>query len=189
LKELLKQSSNQPTKLNPDELLKVQMSLNKGIKYRAEYNHKTYNTLPKNKGLNFKSSSNKIKNIKIDVPKVVGQTTAQRPFEERVPVSNGISTVVEEISTSKATQVSTQAKKQPTASSGGSGGGGGSGTSSSGSLSAKMLSLTALMNNEKDPKKKYQLLAQLIEVTSQRNLALSREKEAEQKRLSKIKIR
>jgi hypothetical protein len=189
LKELLKQSSNQPTKLNPNELLKVQKSLENGINKRAEYNHKTYNTPAKNKGLNFKGSSNKnLKNI--DVPKVVGQTTAQRPFEERVPVSNGIFTVADEFSTSKATQVSTQAKKQPMASSGPSASsGGGSGSGGSGSLSSKMLSLTALMNAEKDPVKKYQLLAQLIAVRIQRDQALSRENEAEKKRLSKIKIK
>lgn len=122
LKELLKQSSNQPTKLNPDELLKVQKSLKNGVNRRAEYNHKTYNTPVKNKGLNFKSSSNKIKDIKIDVPKGVGQTPAQRKLEELFPTSNGISTVVDEIPTSKATQVATQAKKQPIASSSGSAG-------------------------------------------------------------------
>lgn len=189
LKELLKQSSNQPTKLNPDQILKIQESLNKGIKYRAEYNEKTFNKVPnfKSKSLNLKGSINKIKDIKIDVPKVVGQTTALNKLEELFPVSNGIKNVVDSVSASTHSNPSNQAKKQPTASSAGSGGG--SGTSSSGSLSAKMLSLTALMNNEKDPKKKYQLLAQLIEVTSQRNLALSREKEAEQKRLSKIKIK
>lgn len=187
LKELLKQSSNQPTKLNPDELLKVQESLIKGIKYRAEYNEKTFNKVPnfKSKALNLNGSLNKT--LKIDVPKVAVSNSTKSPLGEQVPVSNGIFTVIDELSTSKATQVSTQPKKQPTASSAPSGGGSGSG--SSGSLSAKMLSLTALMNNEKDPKKKYQLLAQLIEVTAQRNLALSREKEAEQKRLSKIKIK
>lgn len=191
LKELLKQSSNQPTKLNPDELLKVQASLQNGIKYRAEYNHKTYNKPAKNKGLNFKKSSNKIKNskIEIDVPRVAASNSTKAPFEERVPVSNGIPAVVDELLTSQATQVSTQAKKQPTASPGPSAGGGGSSYGGSGALSAKMLSLTALMNAEKDPVKRHQLLAQLIAVRVQRDLALSRENEAEKKRLSKIKIK
>lgn len=188
LKELLKQSSNQPTKLNPDQLLKVQTSLNNGIKYRAEYNEKTFNKVPnfKNRSLNLKGSSNKsIKNI--DVPKVVGQTTAQRPFEERVPVSQPSQKLIEKLQTFVATQSTGQAKKQPTASSSGSAGGSGSG--GSGSLSAKMLSLTALMNAEKDPVKRWALLAQLIAVKIQRDLALSRENEAEKKRLSKIKIK
>lgn len=188
LKELLKQSSNQPTKLNPDELLKVHQSLEIGIKKRADYNQKIYNTPSKNKGLNFKSSSNKIKDIKINVPKVAGQATAQRPFEESVPVTNGIFTVVDEISTSKAIQVSTQAKKQPVASSSGSAGGGSS-SGGSGSLSATMLSLTALMNSEKNPIKRYQIFSQLIAVRAQRDLALSREKEAEKKDIKKSKLK
>jgi len=190
LKELLKQSSNQPTKLNPDQLLKVQTSLQNGIKYRAEYNEKTFNKVQnfKNRSLNLKGS---IKNkTLVDVPKVAGQATAQRPFEERVPVSNGISTVLDKLQSFTATQVATQAKKQPTASFGPSAGGGGSsGSGGSGSLSAKMLSLTALMNAEKDPVKRWALLAQLIAVKIQRDLALSRESEAEKKRLSKIKIK
>lgn len=187
LRALLKQSSNQPTKLNPDELLKVHQSLENGINKRAEYNEKIYNAPAKNKGLNFKSSSNKsIKNI--DVPKVAGQTTAQRPFEERVPVSNGIFTIADELSTSKATQVSTQARKQPVASSSGSAGGGSS-SGGSGSLSATMLSLTALMNSEKNPIKRYQILSQLIAVRAQRDLALSRENEAEKKDIKKSKLK
>lgn len=185
-RELLKQSSNQPTKLNPDQLLKVQTSLSNGIKYRAEYNEKTFNKVPnfKNRSLNLKDS---IKNKPvIDVPKVVGQTTAQRPLGEQAPASQPSKTLTEKLQTFVATQTSTQAKKQPMASSGPSAGGGSSG---SGSLSAKMLSLAALMNAEKDPVRKYALLAQLIAVTAQRNLALSREKEAERKRLSRVKIR
>lgn len=192
LKELLKQSSNQPTKLNPEQLLKVQTSLNKGIKYRTEYNEKTFNKVPnfKSKSLNLKGSIKNKDLVEIDVPKVVDQTTAQRSFEERVPVSNGISTVLDKLQSFTATQVSTQAKKQPTASFGPSAGGGGSsGSGGSGSLSAKMLSLTALMNAEKDPVKRWALLAQLIAVKIQRDLALSRESEAEKKRLSKIKIK
>lgn len=188
LKELLKQSSNQPTKLNPDELLKVQKSLKNGVNRRAEYNHKTYNTPVKNKGLNFKSSSNKIKDIKIDVPKGVGQTPAQRKLEELFPTSNGISTVVDEIPTSKATQVATQAKKQPIASSSGSAGSSGGSIKGSGALNSRFHSLIAMMNNEKDPVKKAQLYAQLISVRIQRDQALSREEEAEKERLSKIKI-
>lgn len=184
LKELLKQSSNQPTKLNPDELLKVQKSLENGINKRAEYNHKTYNTPAKNNGLNFENSSNK--NIKIDVPKVGKLPTAQIPkIENLPPVSNGIKKAVTEAEASTHSNPSTQAKKQPMASSSPSGSGGSGG---SGSLTSKMLSLTALMNAEKDPKKRYQFLAQLMAVTAQRNLALSRENETEKNRLSKIKI-
>lgn len=187
-RELLKQSSNQPTKLNPDQLLKVQTSLQNGIKFRAEYNEKTFNKVPnfKNRSLNLKGS---IKNKVMDVPKVAGQATAQSPqIVEQVPASKPSKTLSDKLQTFTATQATTSQKKQPMASSGPSGGGS-SGSGGSGSLSAKMLSLAALMNAEKDPVKKYALLTQLIAVTAQRNLALSREKEAEKKRLSKIKIR
>ena len=187
-RELLKQSSNQPTKLNPDQLLKVQISLSNGIKYRAEYNEKTFNKVPnfKNRSLNLKGS---IKNkALVDVPKVGKLPTAQVPIGEQVPASQPSKTLLDKLQTFTATQTSTTSKKQPMASSGPSGGGSAS-SSGSGSLSAKMLSLAALMNAEKDPVRKYALLAQLIAVTAQRNLALSREKEAEKKRLSKIKIR
>ncbi|WKL16833.1 relaxase/mobilization nuclease domain-containing protein [Comamonas testosteroni] len=188
-RELLKQSSNQPTKLNPDQLLKVQTSLSNGIKYRAEYNEKTFNKVPnfKNRSLNLKGS---IKNkALVDVPKVAGQATAQSPqIVEQVPASKPSQTLTEKLQTFSATQATATQKKALTGSSGPSGGGSAS-SSGSGSLSAKMLSLAALMNAEKDPVRKYALLAQLIAVTAQRNLALSREKEAEKKRLSKIKIR
>ena len=55
---MLKQSSNQPTKLNPDEILKIDTSLQSGIKARASYNLKNYINPPsyKNKALNFKSN-------------------------------------------------------------------------------------------------------------------------------------
>lgn len=184
LRELLKKSSNQPTKLNSVQLLKLKKSLENGIKKRAEYNEKTFNKVPnfKKRSLNLKGS---IKNKTfVDVPKVVGQTTAQRTFEERFPVFNGIFTVVDELSTPKATQVSIQAEKPSTASSSPSAGGGSSSTS--GSLSAKMLSLTALMNAEKDPVKRYALLAQLIAIRIQRDLALFKEDEGKKKRLNKI---
>lgn len=187
-RELLKQSSNQPTKLNPDQLLKVQTSLNNGIKFRANYNEKTFNKAPnfKNRSLNLKSS---IKNKPvIDVPKVAASNSTSSPLGTQVPASKPLKSLTEKLQTFAATQTSTTSKKQPMTSSGPSGGGS-SGSSGSGSLSAKMLSLAALMNAEKDPVKKYALLAQLIAVTAQRNLALSREKEAEKKRLSKIKIR
>lgn len=187
-RELLKQSSNQPTKLNPDQLLKVQTSLNNGIKFRAEYNEKTFNKVPnfKNRSLNLKGS---IKNkALVDVPKVGKLPTAQVPIGEQVPASQPSKTLLDKLQTFTATQATATQKKALTGSSGPSGGGSAS-SSGSGSLSAKMLSLAALMNAEKDPVKKYALLAQLIAVTAQRNLALSREKEAEKKRLSKIKIR
>lgn len=187
-RELLKQSSNQPTKLNPDQLLKVQTSLSNGIKHRAEYNEKTFNKVPnfKNRSLNLKGS---IKNkALVDVPKVAGQATAQVPIGEQAPSSQPSKTLLDKLQTFTATQATATQKKALAGSSGPSGGGSSS-SSGSGSLSAKMLSLAALMNAEKDPVKKYALLAQLIAVTAQRNLALSREKEAEKKRLSKIKIR
>lgn len=187
-KELLKQSSNQPTKLNPDQLLKVQTSLSNGIKFRADYNEKTFNKVPnfKNKSLNFKGSTKNKSSM--DVPKVGKLPTAQIPIGEQVPASQPLKTASNEVPVSTLPSTSTPSKKQPTASSGGSVGGGGS-SGGSGSLSSKMLSLTALMNAEKDPAKRYQILAQLIEVRAQRDLTLSRENEAEKKRLSKIKIK
>lgn len=186
-RELLKQSSNQPTKLNPDQLLKVQTSLSNGIKYRAEYNEKIFNKVPnfKNRSLNLKGS---IKNKFMDVPKVAASNSTSSPLVEQVPASKPSKTLSDKLQAFTATQATTSQKKQPMASSGPSGDGS-SGSGGSGSLSAKMLSLTALMNAEKDPVKKYALLAQLIAVTAQRNLSLSREKEAERKRLSKVKIR
>jgi hypothetical protein len=45
-----------------------------------------------------------------------------------------------------------------------------------------MLSLAALMNAEKDPVRKYALLAQLIAVTAQRNLALSRKRRSRERK-------
>ncbi|QIL78565.1 hypothetical protein G7047_00490 [Diaphorobacter sp. HDW4A] len=188
-RELLKQSSNQPIKLNPDQLLKVQTSLSNGIKFRADYNEKTFNKVPnfKNKSLNFKGS---IKNKSIDVPKVGKLPTAQPPsLGEQVPAFKPSKTLSDKLQAFTATQASTTQKKQPGASSMASGSGGGSGSGSSGSLSAKMLSLKALMNSEKDPRKVWALLAQLIAVRAQRDLALSRENEAEKKRLGKIKIK
>ena len=189
-RELLKQSSNQPTQLNPDQLLKVQTSLSNGIKFRADYNEKTFNKVPnfKNKSLNLKGS---IKNKNsIDVPKVAGQATAQSPqLGEQVPASQPLKTASTEVPASTLPNPSTSSKKQPIASSAGSVVGGGGSSGGSGSLSSKMLSLTALMNAEKDPAKRYQILAQLIAVRAQRDLALSRESEAEKNRLSKIKIK
>ena len=185
LRALLKQSRNQPTKLNSDELSKSHQSLENGINKRAEYNQKVYNTPAKNKGLNFKSSSNKIKDIKIDVPKGVGQTPAQRKLEELFPASNGIKNVIDKLQDSTAIPTSNTQKKEPITASSPSP----NPSSSSGSLSAKMLSITALMNAEKDPTKRYQLLSQLISIRTQRDLALSRENETEKQRLSKIKIK
>lgn len=187
-RELLKQSSNQPTKLNPDQLLKVQTSLNDGIKFRADYNEKTFNKAPnfKTRSQNFKTSQA----IKTGVPKVVGQTTAQNPnLGEQVPASQPFRSSQNEVPASTATQASTPAKKQLTASSAPSGGVAGSSAKASGALNGRFYALSALLNSEKDPKKRAQIYAQLVAVRIQRDLALSREEEQEKEKINKSKLK
>lgn len=189
LRELLKQSSNQPTKLNPDEILKIQTSLNSGIKSREFYNQNTY-LKPisyKNRSLNFKGSLTKTAKTAIkDVPKVaVSHST--KPLEESapVPVAQPLKTAVGDVPASTHTNPSTSDKKAPAArSGGGSGGGGGGGVSS---LDSQISSLRARMINEKDLGKKAVLHYQLMALQVKKELQARQQHSDELKRINKIK--
>lgn len=182
LKELLKQSSNQPTKLNPDELLKVQTSLNSGIKARELYNKNTY-LKPisyKNRSLNLKAPLTKtVKTTIKDVPKVA-ISNSTKPFEEVAPVPV-LKTAVGELSISINANPSTQQKNSHTTRSGSSGGGGLS------SIDSQIASVKAKMNNEKDPGKRAALHAQLMALQVKKELQARQQHSDELKRINKIR--
>lgn len=188
LRELLKQSSNQPTKLNPDEILKTQISLNSGIKARELYNKNTY-LKPisyKNRSLNLKSQLTKTPKTSIKDVLRVAVSNSTKPFEEVPPVPvQPLKTAVGELSTSTHTNPSTSDKNSQSARSGGSGGGGSGGGLSS--IDSQIAAVKAKMNNEKDPGKRAALHAQLMALQVKKELQARQQHNDELKRINKIK--
>lgn len=186
-RDMLKQASNQPTKLNPDEILKIDKSLQNGIKARTSYNLKNYINPPnyKNKGLNFKGKTqrNDIENLMPKVP----MAQHKAPLGEQVPVSQPLKTSSVEFSSSTLPNPSTQEKKASTGSSGpslGSGGSSGSGTSS---IDAQISSVKAQMNSEKNPARRAQLHTQLLALQVKKEQMLLQQHNDRLKQLNNIK--
>lgn len=184
-RDMLKQSSEQPTKLNPDQLLKVVESMNKGMKARTKYNHNTF-LKPisyKNRSNNLKASLTKTpKNIKIDVPKVAASNSIKDSLKSDVPVSKPLLTGFESLRGSTHTNPSTTSNKAATARSGGYGSGGGGS-----SIDIQIASLRAKMNSEKDPIKRAVLHSQLLALQAKKEEQARQQHNEQLKRLNKIK--
>ncbi len=188
-RDMLKQSSNHPTKLNPDEILKIDKSLQSGIKARTNYNLKNYINPPnyKSRGLNFKG-----KTQRNDIKKsCLGAVSAQQkaPLGEQVPASQPSKTSSVEFSSSTLPIPSTNQKNSAAAHSGpslgsGSGGSSGSGTSS---IDAQIASVRAQMNSEKNPVKRAQLHTQLLALQVKKEQMLLQQHNDRLKQLNKIK--
>jgi len=182
-REMLKQASDQPTKLTLTELEQVKTSLNKGIQARTDYNNKTFNRPP----TNFKSKSLNLKGSKkMSVPKLPTKATAPPPKLEEfatVPASQTASnTVPASTHTNPPPSQKTQLNGSSGASSGGSGTAPSAGSSLAG-LTSQFNSIIAMLDNEKDPIKRGSLMAQLVSVRIQKEQALQA-KEKEEQRIS-----
>ena len=185
-RDMLKQSSNHPTKLNPDEILKIDKSLQNGIKARTNYNLKNYINPPsyKNRGLNFKSKTPAIKqNI---VPKVP-MAQHKAPLEGQGSSPQPLKSLSVEFSSSTHTNTPPHQKNSTAAHSGpslGSGGSSGSGTSS---IDAQITSDKAQMNSEKNPARRAQLHTQLLALQVKKDQMLLQQHNDRLKQLNKIK--
>ena len=185
LRQLLKQTSNQPDNLTPEKKEEIQKKLNNGIQARASYNNKTYlKTISyKNRSLNFKSKSLKnTKTNKIDMPQVANSNSI-KPFEEVPPVPASKTASVD-VPASTTTNPSTISTKAPTARSSGSGGGGGGGISS---LDSQISALIAQMNSEKNPGKRAAIHARLMALQVKKELQARQQHNDELKRINKIR--
>ena len=184
-RDMLKQSSNMPTKLNPDELLKVQKSLTNGIQARTKYNQNTFL-----KPVSYKNRSNNLnarlaktsKNIKIDMPKVAASHSIKDSLKSDVSDSKPLSTAFESLKGSTHTNPSTTSNKSPMARSGGSASGGGGS-----SIDIQIASLRAKMNSEKDPIKRAVLHSQLLALQAKKEEQARQQHNEQLKRLNKIK--
>lgn len=186
-RDMLKQSSNQPTKLNPDELLKIDKSLQIGIKARTSYNLKNYINLPsyKNRALNFKGKTPAIKqNIMPKVP----MAQHKAPFGEQVSDPQPSKTSSDGFSSSTHGNPPTKQEKANLGRSGvspsGSGGGSSGGTSS---IDSQIASVKAQMNNEKNPARRAQLHTQLLALQVKKEQMLLQQHNDRLKQLNKIK--
>ncbi|MDO9482337.1 MAG: hypothetical protein Q8Q84_27590 [Hydrogenophaga sp.] len=187
-RDMLKQSSNQPTKLNPDELLRIDKSLQNGIKARASYNLKNYINPPsyKNRGLNFKGKTPAIKqNI---VPKVP-MAQHKAPIGEQVSDPKPSKMSSDGFSSSTLGNPSTKQEKTNLGRSGGSPSGSGGGSSSGGtsSIDSQIASVKAQMNSEKNPAKRAQLHTQLLGLQVKKEQMLLQQHNDRLKQLKKIK--
>ncbi|WP_313570390.1 relaxase/mobilization nuclease domain-containing protein [Comamonas terrigena] len=187
-RDMLKQASNQPTKLNPDELLKIDKSLQNGIKARASYNLKNYINPPsyKSRALNFKG-----KTQRNDIKKsCLGAVSAQQkaPLGEQVSDPQPSKTSSVEFSSSTLPNPSTKQEKTNLGRSGpSSGSGGGSSGSSTSSIDAQISSVKAQMNSEKNPAKRAQLHTQLLALQVKKEQMLLQQHNDRLKQLNKIK--
>lgn len=189
-RDMLKQSSNQPTKLNPDELLKIDKSLQNGIKARTSYNFKNYINPPsyKNRALNFKGKTPAIKqNI---VPKVP-MAQHKAPLGEQVSDPQPSKTSSDGFSSSTHSNPSTTSKTANTGRfSGVLQGSAGMAVSSAGgscSLDAQIASVRAKMNSEKNPAKRAQLHTQLLALQVKKEQMLLQQHNDRLKQLNNIK--
>lgn len=182
-RDMLKQSSNFPTKLSPDELLKITKNLNNGIKARTNYNLKNYINLPnyKNRALNLKGKTQKTieKNIVPNVPAAQHKVL----FEEKVSNSKPLKTALEEFSSSTHASPPTKEKKANTGRSRGSS----SGSSGSITIDIQIASVKAQMNSERDPVRKAQLLTQLLALQTKKEQMLLQEHNDKIKKINKLK--
>lgn len=187
-RDMLKQASNQPTKLNPDEILKISTSLNNGVKARTNYNLKNYINPPnyKSRGLNFKGKTLSIeKNL---MPKVANSHSIKSPLGEQVPAPQPSKTSSVEFSTPTHTNPSTQEKKTNIGRSGGSSSGsGGSSVGGTSSIDAQISSVKAQMNNEKNPARRAQLHTQLLALQVKKEKMLLQQHNDRLKQLNNIK--
>lgn len=189
-RDMLKQSSNMPTKLNPDELLKIQTRLNNGIQARTNYNQNTFL-----KPVSYKNRSNNLnaqlaktsKNIKIDMPKVAASHSIKDSLKSDVSDSKPILTGFENLKGSTHTNPSTTSNKANTGRSGGSVSSGGGSSGGSSSIDAQINSLKAKMNSEKDPVKRAVLHTQLLALQAKKEEQLRMQHNDNLKRLNKIK--
>lgn len=186
-RDMLKQSSNQPTKLNPDEVLKVMESMNKGTQARTKYNHNTFL-----KPISYKNRSNNLKNsltktaktsIK-DMPKVAASNSIKDSLKSDVPVSQPLKATFNEPTGSTHTNPSTTSNKASQGRSGGSASASGGGGSS---IDMQIASLKAKMNSEKDPIKRAVLHSQLLALQAKKEEQARQQHNDNIKRLNKIK--
>lgn len=187
-RDMLKQSSNQPTKLNPDEILKIDKSLQNGIKARTSYNLKNYINPPnyKSRSLNFKgkTQNNHIKKS------CLGAVSAQQkaPLGEQVSDPQPSKTSSDGFSSSTHSNTSTKQEQTNLGRSGGSpsssGGGSSGGTSS---IDSQIASVKAQMNNEKNPARRAQLHTQLLALQVKKEQMLLQQQNDRLKQLNKIK--
>jgi uncharacterized membrane protein YgcG len=186
-RDMLKQASNQPTKLNPDELLKIDKSLQNGIKARASYNLKNYINPPsyKSRALNFQGKTLSIeKNL---MPKVANSHSI-KPLGEQVSDPQPSKTSSVEFSSSTLPNPSTQEKKTNIGRSGGSPSGSGGGSSGgTSSIDSQIASVKAKMNNEKNPARRAQLHTQLLALQVKKEQMLLQQHNDRLKQLNKIK--
>ncbi|WP_416820634.1 relaxase/mobilization nuclease domain-containing protein [Delftia tsuruhatensis] len=187
-RDMLKQASNQPTKLNPDELLKIDKSLQNGTKARTSYNLKNYINPPnyKSRGLNFKG-----KTQRNDIKKsCLGAVSAQQkaPLGEQVSDPQPSKTSSVEFSSSTLPNTSTKQEKTNLGRSGGSpSGSGGSSGGGTSSIDAQISSVKAQMNSEKNPAKRAQLHTQLLALQVKKEQMLLQQHNDRLKQLNKIK--
>lgn len=188
-RNMLKQASNQPTKLNPDEISKIDKSLQNGIKARTSYNLKNYINPPnyKSRSLNFKgkTQNNHIKKS------CLGAVSAQQkaPLGEQVSDPQPFKTSPVEFSSSTHTNPLPHQKNSTAAHSGpslgsGSGGSSGGGTSS---IDAQISSVKTQMNNEKNPARRAQLHTQLLALQVKKEQMLLQQHNDRLRQLNKIK--
>lgn len=187
-RDMLKQASNQPTKLNPDEILKIDKSLQNGIKARTSYNLKNYINPPsyKNRSLNFKGKTqqNDIKHIVPNVP----MAQHKAPLGEQVPAPKPSQSFSVEFSSSTLPNPSTQEKKTNLGRSGGSpSGSGGSSGGGTSSIDAQISSVKAQMNSEKNPARRAQLHTQLLVLQVKKEQMLLQQHNDRLKQLNRIK--
>lgn len=187
-RDMLKQASNQPTKLNPDEILKISTSLNNGVKARTNYNLKNYINPPsyKSRALNFKGKTqrNDIKNLMPKVPMAQHKV----PFGEQVSDPQPSKTSSVEFSSSTHGNPSTKQEKTNLGRSGGSPSGSGGGSSGgTSSIDSQIASVKAQMNNEKNPARRAQLHTQLLALQVKKEQMLLQQHNDRLKQLNKIK--
>lgn len=174
LRELLKKKDTAAETLTQSQKEQIKKSLENGIKQRADYNQRIYNTPAKNRGLNFQSKTPKAPaNI---VPKVGSQPTAHSSLGEQVPAPKLSTSSSVEFSSSTLLPTSTSSKKTNQGSSGPSGSVSGD-VSSNGlrSIDTQIAAIKAQMNSERNPVRKAQLLTQLFALQAKKEQILLQE--------------
>lgn len=186
LRELLKKTDTAAETLTQQQKEKIQKSLENGIKQRADYNQRIYNTPAKNRGLNFQSKTPKAPaNI---VPKVGSQPTAHSSLEGQGSSPQPSKSPIVEFSSSTHSNPSTSPKKLSQGSSGPSGSGSGDGSSSGlKSIDVQIASVKAQMNSERNPARKAQLLTQLLALQAKREQMLLQEHNDKIKKINKFR--
>lgn len=186
LRQLLKQSDSSKEALTQTQREQIQKSLENGIKQRAAYNQRIYNTPAKNRGLNFQSKTPKAPaNI---VPKVGSQPTAHSSLEGQGSSPQPLKSSSVEFSSSTLGNLSTSHKKTNQGSSGPSGSVSGDGSSGGlRSIDTQIASVKAQMNSERNPARKAQLLAQLLALQAKREQMLLQEHNDKIKRINKFR--